>query len=267
MKRTHRLGIVTNNPNQAFQRDIILGASTTAELNGYEVQILLAPQRTRPNFTVEGLSGMLVITNCVPDDYLVQIYKTGLPLSLASHQLDSIPVPSLSPDNFEGVQLLVQHLVETCQRKRIAFIQGDLSQNDGIRRDMTFRRELMRYNLPILPDFFLKGDFEPVVAGQSLRQLLKRRQDFDAIVASDYLMALEAIVALRELGLRVPEDVSVVGFGDAPEAENAGLTTVAADVIELGRRAARQLMGQIEGLEISGLTLISSELLIRKTSC
>jgi LacI family transcriptional regulator len=269
MKRlkTPTLGIVTNNPGGEFQRDIIAGASLIAQQRGYEVQVLVSPQRTRPTFTVEGLTGMLVVSNCVPDDYLLQIYKTGIPLSLASHQLNGVPVPSLSPDNIEGVQLLVRHLVETCQRQRIVFIQGDLSQNDGIRRDLTFRRELMRYNLPIVPDFFLRGDFEPSTAVQSLEALLKQRRDFDAVIASDYIMALAILPILAQAGLRVPEEVCVVGFGDAPKAEEAGLTTVAADVVELGKRAARQLIGQIDGLDISGLTLISSELIVRRTTC
>lgn len=266
-QKTPTLGIVTNNPAGEFQRDIIAGATLIAQERGYDVQVFVSPQRTRPNFTVEGLSGMLVVSNCLPDDYLLQVYKTGIPLSLASHQLNSVPVPSLSPDNIEGVQLLMRHLVEVCNRKRIVFIQGDLSQNDGMRRDITFRRELMRYNLPIVPDFFLSGDFEPALAVASLEALLAQRRDFDAIVASDYVMALAILPILARSGIRVPHDVSVVGFGDATKAEEAGLTTVAADVVELGKRAARQLIGQIDGLDISGLTLISSELLVRRTTC
>jgi DNA-binding LacI/PurR family transcriptional regulator len=60
--------------------------------------------------------------------------------------------------------------------------------------------------------------------------------------------------------------VAVVGFGDGPEAAQAGLTTVAADITELGRRAARQLIGQIEGLRIRGLTLLSTELIEREST-
>jgi DNA-binding LacI/PurR family transcriptional regulator len=58
----------------------------------------------------------------------------------------------------------------------------------------------------------------------------------------------------------------VVGFGDAPEAEAAGLTVVAADVIEQGRRTARQLISQIEGQRISGVTVLQVRLIVRDTS-
>ncbi len=71
---------------------------------------------------------------------------------------------------------------------------------------------------------------------------------------------------IRASGRRIPLDVAVVGFGDAPEAAQAGLTTVAADVSELGRRAARQLIGQIAGLRIRGLTLLSTALIEREST-
>ena len=109
----------------------------------------------------------------------------------------------------------------------------------------------------------------PAARGQgaaSVAQLVAERRDFDAVLGSDYLMALGAVDALTAVGVRVPEEVSVVGFGDAPEAEAAGLTTVAADVVDLGRRAARQLIGQIRGMKIRGQTLLSAELCERNTS-
>ena len=79
-------------------------------------------------------------------------------------------------------------------------------------------------------------------------------------------MAEAAMNVIKASGQRIPDDVAVVGFGDGPEAAQAGLTTVAADVTELGRRAARQLIGQIEGLRIRGLTLLSTELIERATT-
>ncbi|MEP7289110.1 MAG: substrate-binding domain-containing protein [Chloroflexota bacterium] len=85
-------------------------------------------------------------------------------------------------------------------------------------------------------------------------------------MASDYLMAISAVETLRAAGIRVPADVSVAGFGDAPEAESFGLSTVAASVTELGACAARQLIAQIKGLRISGITLLSVRLVIRQTS-
>jgi LacI family transcriptional regulator len=261
-----KFGVVTNNDQDVFQRDILRGVSETAQKRGYQAMPLFVSDWQLPPKALDGLAGVVIIANCLTDETLRGIYKMGMPLSLVSHQISDLPIPVLSPDNFEGVQLLVEHLVVQCQRKRIVFIQGDLTQKDGIKRDAIFRREMMRYNLPVLPEFVLKGDFMPHIARESLAHLLSQRQDFDAVLASDYLMGLEALHVLYSANIAVPQQVCVVGFGDAPEAEQAGLTTVAADVIELGRRAARQLIGQIEGLLIRGTTLISAELIKRNTS-
>jgi DNA-binding LacI/PurR family transcriptional regulator len=79
-------------------------------------------------------------------------------------------------------------------------------------------------------------------------------------------MALAAMDVLKSEGYRIPEDIAVVGFGDGVEAANAGLTTVAADIVELGRRGARQLLHQLEGHRIRGQTLLSTTLITRDTT-
>ena len=99
----------------------------------------------------------------------------------------------------------------------------------------------------------------------SVRRLLDGGRDFDAIVSADYVMGIAAVDTLRQYGMHVPDDVCVVGFGDAPEADAAGLTTVAADIVEQGRRAARQLISQHHGTRITGVTVLSVQLLVRQT--
>jgi LacI family transcriptional regulator len=261
------LGLMTNNPGEVFQRSVIEGVKAAANGRGYEVQVVTVPNRQMPDVPLQGMAGLLIIANAVPDDLLRSLHERGLPISFVSHRVPDLPIPSVAPNNTQGIAILVEHLVVHCGRRRLVFIQGDMDQNDGIQRDAAFHQELMRYNLSTPPEFFLRGDFIPSVAAESLARLLEQTTDFDGIVASDYLMALSAIEVLAQAGLRVPEDVAVVGFGSGPEADAAGLTNVAADVHELGRRAARQLMGQVEGLSIRGLTLLNAELVERSTTC
>lgn len=265
MKR--RLGLITNNPTEVFQTNVIEGVKSAAAARGYAVEVFTNPQRSMPDYDLRGIAGLLVIANPVPDAFLRDMYEHGMPISLVSHRVEDLPIPAVAPNNTQGIAILVEHLVVHCQRRNIVFIQGDMEQNDGIQRDAAFQQEVMRYNLRMPPEFILRGDFIPSRAASALAALLDQTREFDGIVASDYLMALSAIDALKARGLRVPEDVAVVGFGSGPEADEAGLTNVAADVQELGRRAARQLVGQVEGLRIRGLTLLSAELVERSTSC
>jgi len=263
------LGIITNDRRAVFQRNIITGVTDLAEKKGFTVivdSVAEDPLHPRPiSLDLTGLAGLLVIANVLSDATLREIYATGLPISLISHYLRDAPIPAIISDNTLGIAQLVDYLVNRCGCQKIVFIQGNMEQKDGIKRDLAFRQELIRHDLEISDDFFLVGGFVPEKARANLAQFLQTAPDFDAVLASDYLMAVAAIDVLTEHGFSVPEDVCVVGFGDGPEAIERGLTTVGADVIEVGRRGARQLIGQIEGLHIRGLTVLSTVLVERAT--
>lgn len=165
-------------------------------------------------------------------------------------------------DNRQGMRQLVEHLVAV-GRSRFVYVGGRTDQLDGRERERFFREELMRHSLSVPPERFLVGDFEPALAAEAVSGLVRDQRGFDAVVAADYLMAIAVIQALRAEGVAVPEEVSVVGFGDGPEAQAAGLTVVSADVVELGRRSARQLLAQVRGERLRGYTVIRAGLIVR----
>jgi len=264
------IDIFTNFPTAVFQRDVIAGAREICDQRGYPVTVVEMPEVPARLSDVpldkQKLAGGLVITGVLPDTMLNQLHERGIPLSLVGHQIPGGRIPGVMTNNRQGIAMLMEHLVVTHGRRNPVFIQGDMAQNDGIQRYTAFQQEAMRYNLHIPPEFILRGDFSAEIAAESMQNFLAANPIFDALVASDYLMAESAMNLIRAAGRRIPQDVAVVGFGDGPEAAQAGLTTVAADVTELGRRAARQLIGQIEGLRIRGLTLLSTELVERETT-
>lgn len=264
-----QIGIITNDQTKVFQRSVIAGIQIIAEQADYELLVdsrdaAQAPHQ-QTDLPLGRLAGLIVIANATSDAFLHEAYAGGIPISLISHRVSDPPVPTVIPNNAQGIAKMVEHLVVTCGREQLVFINGDLNQNDGIERRDAFLQELTRHNLPIDPQRLLEGRFIPAVAADSLRALLATDTSFDAIIAADYLMALEAIAVLKDHGLRVPQDVAVIGFGDGPEARDHGLTAIAADVAELGKRSARQLLGQINGLNIRGTTLLSVSLEIRES--
>lgn len=267
-KRT--IHIFTNYPSAVFQRDVIAGAHEVFDRRGYPTAIIEVTQEPARlddlPLQEKRIAGGLVITGVLPDAVLNEFYERAIPLSLVSHQIAGGYIPGVMPNNRQGIAMLMEHLVVQHGRRKPVFIQGYATQTDGIQRVTAFQQEVMRYNLNVPPEFYLPGEFTPEVAAASMEQFLDGNPDFDSVVAADYLMAQAAMRVIKARGWRVPEDVAVVGFGDAPEAARAGLTTVAADVTELGRRAARQLIGQIEGLRIRGLTLLSTALIERETT-
>jgi len=269
MARQPILGIITNDQHRVFQRNVIQGVSEAAAQQGYAVCIdSYAEDPAQPHsitLDVAAMAGVLVIADACPLDLLRKIHESGTPLSLVSHLVPELPIPSVIADNGQGMAELIKHVVERCHRRKLVYIRGVATQRDSIERESSFLREMMRYNLVVDDSHMLRGDFDPSIAAQSVRQLLENGRDFDALVSADYVMGIAAVETLRRYGVNVPRDVCVVGFGDAPEAEAAGLTTVAADIVEQGRRAARQLISQHHGMRITGVTVLSVQLLVRQT--
>ena len=264
------IGVVTNSRHGVFQRNVIHGIEDVAAQHGVGVVVdSLAEDPTHPrpiSPDVLRLDGLIVIANILSDNDLRELYYAGKPLSLISHQVYDAPIPAVIANNQQGMEILTRHLVEECGRRRLVFIRGNMQQNDGIERDHAFQREVLRYDLDIPAEFILDGEFVPEQAAEVMRHLINQRQDFDGVLAADYLMAIAAMQSLHEAGVRVPDEVMVAGFGDGAEAEAPGLTTVAADIVEQGRRGARQLIGQINGLRIRGVTVLNTHLITRRTT-
>jgi DNA-binding LacI/PurR family transcriptional regulator len=265
------LAIITNNQHQVFQRLVIAGARSVAEQQGYRVVIdSFAEDPTAPHsirVRPVDADGFMCIANAAPVEYVRAVHTAGKPITLVSHRIPELPVPTVVFNNAQGIRELTRHLIEDCGRSRLVFIRGVADQFDAIERERAFRQALMRHNLDLPDAYFIPGDFEPEIAVPSLQAFMAEGYPFDAVLASDYRMAASIVEMLREAGREVPKAISVVGFGDAPEARAAGVTTVAADVEELGQRAARQLIEQVKGLQVTGVTTLSVRLIVRNTSC
>src|SRR5690606_5854246 len=198
---------------------------------GLSVAVTELSERTedaqRAPVLTDGSLGSLVITNVLGDAVLAALVAAGHPVTLVSHRAQGLGVPTVMHDNRQGMRQLVDHLV-AAGRTGFVYVGGRTDQLDGRERERFFREELMRHSLTVPPERFLVGDFEPSIAAASLTALLYQQRGFDAVVAADYLMAIAVIDTLRAEGVAVPHEVSVVGFGDGPEAVAAGLTVVSA---------------------------------------
>jgi DNA-binding LacI/PurR family transcriptional regulator len=175
-------------------------------------------------------------------------------------------------DNRGGARDAVRHLVGL-GRRRIGHIAGPLDQTASVDRLNGFRDMLPEAG----PDLIAEGDFTPEGGSRAMAELLDRHADLDAVFAASDVMASGALRVLRRRGLRVPEDVAVVGFDDivsVAEWTDPPLTTIRQDIEEMGRLMARLLLRALapQGLPGSpGVPALSSivtptELVVRASA-
>ena len=180
--------------------------------------------------------------------------------------------PDLSIDNYRGVYSTVEHLIKVHHRQKIAIVRGPVGHPDADERYRGYCDALRAYGLPINPEHEAQSLFELVNASQMTDEAVGRwfeqqRLEIDAIVASSDYMALGVIKALEARGLRVPEDVAVVGFDgvDDSQANIPSVTTVYQSFYELGRQGIEMLLALMDGQSIPAQSTMPAPLIIRES--
>ncbi|KAA1260651.1 HTH-type transcriptional repressor PurR [Rubripirellula obstinata] len=168
-------------------------------------------------------------------------------------------------DNFGASYQATQLLIENGHRD-IAIIRGDMHIQDAISRYDGYCKALEDANLKVLPDLIQNGDFLAHSGLMGIHALLARGKPFTAVVCGNDQMAIGAKLALQRRGIRVPEDVSLIGFDDEPLSAYVSppLTTLRQSGVEMGRIAAKGLIDLISAGSCE-LPLLACELVERES--
>ena len=169
-------------------------------------------------------------------------------------------------DNAGGAEAAVRHALAT-GRRAVATVAGPPDMAVGLDRLSGYRKALAEADLG-RDELVAYGDFSAASAEHAACRLLDRRPDTDAVFATSDLMATGVLRALRRLGRRVPGDVAVIGFDDAPLARRTcpPLTTVRQPVEDLGARAVEELLTLIDGAGSPRQKVLGTELIVRSSA-
>jgi LacI family transcriptional regulator len=175
--------------------------------------------------------------------------------------------PTMNIDNYGGAFAMVHHLIERGHR-RIALIGGPKNNYDAAERLRGYRAAMEKY-AAMIPAQILPGDFTEEAGYQAGLQLLAQKVRPQAVLAANDIMAIGCLYALREAGVRVPDEIALAGFDDIPVARfvSPQLTTVRVRIAELGTRALERLVTAIEDrTEDSGPpVMLETELVVRQS--
>jgi DNA-binding LacI/PurR family transcriptional regulator len=178
-----------------------------------------------------------------------------------------IGAPVFTADNWSGTRQAIRHL-HHLGHKRIAHVAGTPDMDDAVERREAYRQAMSGLNLPILEGYIVEGPMTRETGFPAATRLLGLRPKPTAVFCANDEVALGLIHACRELGVRVPDDLSVVGFDDAPlcAVVSPAVTTVKQPWEEMSRAATRALLALIgSGHHVSGHRF-DTELVVRDST-
>jgi DNA-binding LacI/PurR family transcriptional regulator len=270
-RRSGTIGVITADMNHFGPANTMLGLESASRAAGYGLSLAGLPEISATSLRAavddvldQAVEAVVVIVAHQTALTLAQSLRIGVPLVLVEGDLSATPLTA-GVDQIEGARLATRHLVELGHRN-VLHLPGPSDWLEAMARRRGWQMTLQEHGLPV-PELMAEGDWSARSGYESSRAMLGDHRPTAVFAANDQ-MALGLLRALHEAGLRVPEDVSVVGFDDTPESGyfTPPLTTIRQDFHELGRRTMalvlRVLAGELEASE----PLVEPLLIVRSST-
>ena len=269
--RTLSIGVVTQAIDSPFYGGALRGIEDVLTRAGYSPLFTsgrwnaAAEARCIGALRARRVDGLIILTGRLSDAALAA-HASELPVVVTGRNCKAPGLCALSFDNFEGARLAAQHLLDLGHR-RIAFISGDPRHPDAKERLRGYRSALEAAGVAHAPALVMPGDYTENSGLVAVERLLESREPFSAILAANDQMAFGAALALHRRRLRVPDDVSLVGFDDLASAvySTPPLSTVHHPVYELGQLAAQAMLQMLAG-QTPTVALPSPRFIVREST-
>jgi DNA-binding LacI/PurR family transcriptional regulator/signal transduction histidine kinase len=274
--RIPRIGVVSlwlsGNP---YERDVVTGVVDAIEAGGASA-VCFAVHGIKDDFDAfigaESVDGFVLLSaslvQVVGKQALERFCEKRRSLPVVALGLALSGIPTIGVNDAGGVKMAISHLIEAHGRTRIAFIRGpEASGGDIGERFSGYREALAEHDLAFEPQWVVSSSGFGG-AGDAIRALLDdSREPPEAIVAFNDATAVAALSALTDRGVRVPQDIAVVGFDDTLEARVAipPLTTTSQRLEEQGRRAANLVLDALDGKAIPHHVVLDTALVVRRS--
>lgn len=256
----------------AYAGGVLNSVMMTAGENGYNVMVFT---RTWSNAIecVDWLrqypcDGFVILAPNIHSDLVASIRSEGIPAVATSADAVVLGIPTVDNDSDKGIVLAVEHLISLGHR-RIAHLAGTMGQTSSIIRRDSFFRVMARHNLEIPDHFVVEPGYFREKAYACTLELLRNPDRPTALCCANDDIALGAMDAAKELAIRVPMQLSIVGYDDtvAGRYNEPSLTTIRQPTEEMGRLAVNLLLQQINGANVASRThVIAPELLVRHST-
>ncbi|GAB2953813.1 LacI family DNA-binding transcriptional regulator [Streptomyces pseudoechinosporeus] len=269
--QTHTLGLVISDVLNPYFTELARSVEEEARTHGYSVIIGNADEQPElqdhhvRNLLDRRIDGLLVSPTDGGSPLMLDAARAGTAMVFVDRWIPGVDVPVVRADGREAVRDLVAHL-HGLGHRRLAIIAGPAATMTGSERVEAFREALREYGLP-LPDAYVgQGDFQAASGRRATEAFLNLPEPPEVVFATDNLMALGALDAIRARGMSVPHDIALAAFDDIPWFVHTDppITAIAQPTGELGRAAVRALVDRIEGRPPQSVTL-TARLVVRRS--
>jgi LacI family transcriptional regulator len=274
--KSYTIGLVLcQSPEQiftdAFLPQVILGVEQAAMQQGFHV--LLKP--VDPNdtggyarlITENHVDGILLSGPREDDMALMSLHQQRVPILLMG-QLPNTDIPFVDVDATAGAMLAVNHLIERGHQCIGMITNAPLSYTSAQQRRDGYIQALKTANLPVDTRLIQEGNYTPGSGFEAMKALLDRTPRVSAVFVASDVVAIGALLAIKKAGLRIPQDIALVGFDDIPLAEfyDPPLTTVHLPAFGLGWAGGERLIRIIQGEGLNDASLLLESKLITRQS-
>jgi LacI family transcriptional regulator len=272
--RSNSVGVLVPDLGTGYIGEIIRGIDAELSLTGLDL-ILYTTHRTASkeasyvaNLATGMVDGLLLVLPRSPTDFIGNLTQRNFPFVLIDHQGTGCDCPAVGATNWQGGFNATEYLIKLGHR-RIGFITGSMDLGCAVDRLAGYRSALRTYHIPETPELVYEGTFFQPDGYAGASAFLDLPAPPTAIFASNDVMAMGCMDAVRNRGLRVPDDVSIVGFDDIPQASlvRPALTTINQPLEKMGRVATQILLDLLKHPEKEAERIELPTELILRDSC
>jgi LacI family transcriptional regulator len=278
MNKSKTIGIIVSGINREslkgnFTFEVLSGVNEFTAKTDYDLILFSTNSTKQREKTYSQLcrerrvDGAIIQGIRTDDPYLKEVVESDIPCVLIDIPIASDTVGYVTTDNVLGAKRAVEHLIDL-GHENIAMINGYEFAFVSKSRLEGYLEALKTASLPIKEEWIVNGQFEEKKAENLTLSLLQQYPEITAIFCASDIMALGAINAAKKLGLKVPEDLSVVGYDDIILAAylTPSLTTIAQDKFQMGYQAAELLINMLEGKTESHTRVLDTTLIVREST-
>ena len=269
------IGLVIPDVSNFFFPKIIRGVTDYMDSCGYSVIVANSdydPDREAQQllrFIDRRVDGILLCSGVSNKQFLSEFRKYHIPLALLGRNPDhAVSDTSITGDNIRGAYNSTSHLLRGGSR-RVVYVEGNPNIAGSRQRLEGYRQAHMEFGVPIREEYILSGEYSIDFGRETAVKLLKCGLKFDAIITGSDLIAIGIVTELLKRGVRIPEDIEVIGYDniELTTVFSPTLSTVSKPHYEMARHISEQLIRVIQGESLPlPHTVVEPELILRETT-